>query len=159
MTQFHDYLEGTFDNRLQAMKHPTRYARIIITHQRIDEDWFYGKQAYFHSQENPYREFQMQIQQIGKKIRVKNFDKKGLTYKEGCDTIFELVGDEFRGHNTDCTCWVNWKGVTTYLTNDIVLGYNSYKVMDSGIDPKTNRKVWGSQWGHLEFIRHYSSAG
>ena len=159
MTQFHDYLEGIFDNRLQAMKYPTRYARIIITHQRIDEDWFYGKQAYFHSQENPYREFQMQIQQIGKKFLVKNFDKKGLTYKEGCDTIFESVGNEYHGHNTDCNCWVNWKGVTTYLTNDIILGYNSYKVMDSGIDPKTNRKIWGSQWGHLEFIRHYSSAG
>ena len=159
MTQFHDYLEGTFDNRLQAMKHPTRYARIIITHKWIGGDWFHGTQAYYHSQNNPYREFKMQICPEGKKFRVKNFHTDGLTYKEGCDTIFELIGDEYHGHNTDCNCWVTWKGVKTYLTNDIILGYNSYKVMDSGIDPKTNQKIWGSQWGHLEFIRHYSSAG
>lgn len=159
MTLFHDYLEGTFDNRLQALKHPTRYARIVINHKRIGGDWFHGTQAYHHSQDKPYREFRILICPEGKKIRVKNFDKNGLTYKEGCDTIFELIGNEFHGHNTDCNCWVNWKGVKTYLTNDIILGYNSYKVMDSGIDPKTNQKIWGSQWGHLEFIRHYSSAG
>jgi hypothetical protein len=159
MTLFHEYLEGIFDNRIQAMKYPTRYARIIITHERIDENWFYGKQAYHHSQNSPYREFRMLICQEGEKFRVKNFDKKGLTYKEGCDTIFEMIGDEFHGHNTDCTCWVNWKSVTTYLTNSIVLGYNTYKVMDSGIDPKTGQKIWGSQWGHLEFIRYCSSAG
>ena len=102
MTQFRDYLEGTFDNRLQAMKHPTRYARIIINHKRIGEDWFYGTQAYYHSQNNPYREFKMQICPEGKKFRVKNFHVDGLTYKEGCDTIFELVGNEYHGHNTDC---------------------------------------------------------
>ena len=46
MTLFHDYLEGTFDNRLQAMHYPTRYARIVINHKWIGGDWFEGKQAY-----------------------------------------------------------------------------------------------------------------
>ena len=158
MTQFHDYLEGVFDNRLQAMKHPTRYARIIINHEWIGGDWFYGTQSYHHSQNTPYRKFRMRIFPEGEKIRVKNYDLKS-EYKTGCDTIFELAGNEYHGHNTDCNCWVNWKGVKTYLTNDIVLGYNYYKVMDSGIDPKTGQKIWGSNWGHLEFIRQTSSAG
>ena len=46
MTHFHDYLEGTFDNKEQALKYPTRYARIIIHHKWIGGDWFYGTQAY-----------------------------------------------------------------------------------------------------------------
>ena len=159
MTRFHDFLEGTFDNRLQAMRHPTRYARIIIEHKWIGGDWFEGKQSYYHSPNEPYRQFRMRVCSDGEKFRVKNFNADGLTYKAGCDTIFELVGNEYHGHNTDCNCWVNWKGVKTYLTNDIILGYNYYKVMDSGIDPTTNQKIWGSNWGHLEFIRHFSSAG
>ena len=159
MTHFHDYLEGTFDNRLQAMQYPTRYARIIITHEWIGGEWFEGKQAYYHSQDRPYRHFRMRVFPEGEKFRIKNYDKNGDVYKKGCDTIFELVGSEYHGHNTDCNCWVNWKGTKTYLTNDIVLGYNIYKVMDSGIDPETGQKIWGSQWGHLKFIRHFSSAG
>ena len=101
----------------------------------------------------------MRVFPEGEKFRIKNYDKNGDVYKKGCDTIFELVGSEYHGHNTDCNCWVNWKGIKTYLTNDIVLGYNIYKVMDSGIDPETGQKIWGSQWGHLEFMRHFSSAG
>ena len=53
MTLFHDYLEGTFDNKEQALKHPTRYARIIVTHKWIGGDWFEGTQSY-HKRE-PYR--------------------------------------------------------------------------------------------------------
>ena len=161
MTLFHDYLEGTFDNRLQALKHPTRYARIIIKHEWIGGDWFEGSQAYYHSQDRPYRQFRMRVFPDGEKFRIKNFDLSGQQYKEGCDTIFEYdeKHGKFFGHNTDCNCWVVWQGIKTYLTNDIVLGYNTYNVMDSGIDPETGQKVWGSNWGHLEFIRHSSSAG
>ena len=160
MTLFHDYLEGTFDNRLQAMQHPTRYARIIIEHKWIGGDWFEGKQSYHHSPNEPYRQFRMRVLLEGEKIRVKNYDLND-EYKSGCDTLFECDSETniFYGNNVDCTCWVNWKGIKTYLTNSIILGYNTYKVMDSGIDPKTNQKIWGSNWGHLEFIRQTSSAG
>ena len=159
MTLFHDYLEGTFDNKEQALKYPTRYARIIINHEWIGGDWFHGTQAYYHSQDKPYREFRMRVYPEGEKFRVRNFDIKGETYKEGCDTLFKLVGNKFYGKNTDCNCWIQWKGIKTYLTNDIILGYNFYNVMDLGIDPETGKKLWGSQWGHLEFKRQTSSAG
>jgi len=151
MTLFHDYLEGTFDNKRQALRHPTRYARIIIKHRRIDGDWFEGEQSYYN--ENPYRKFKIQILQNGEKFRIKNYHLDGFTYKEGCDTLFEKIGQKYYGANTDCTCWVIWKGIRTYLTNEIVLGYNMYNVMDSGIDPETGNKLWGSQWGYLEFDR------
>ena len=160
MTLFHDFLEGTFDNRLQAMQHPTRYARIIIEHKWIGGDWFEGKQFYYHSPNEPYRQFRMRVCSDGEKFRVKNYNLKD-EYKSGCDTLFEYDSETnlFHGNNVDCTCWVNWKGTKTYLTNNIILGYNTYKVMDSGINPETGQKIWGSQWGHLEFIRHFSSAG
>ena len=156
MTHFHDYIEGTFDNKEQALKYPTRYARIIIKHKWIGGDWFEGTQS-FHKRE-PYRKFLIRIFPEGEKIRVKNYDLKGV-YKAGCDTLFELVGTKYHGSNTECTCWVFWKGIKTYLTNSIILGYNDYKVMDSGINPETGKKLWGSQWGHLEFKRQTSSAG
>ena len=56
MTLFHDFLEGTFDNRLQAMHYPTRYARIIVEHKWIGGDWFEGKQYYYHSPNEPRSE-------------------------------------------------------------------------------------------------------
>ena len=90
------------------MQHPTRYARIIITHEWIGGEWFEGKQAYYHSQDRPYRHFRMRVYPEGEKFRVKNYDKK-VMYKKGCDTIFEYDG-EFHGHNTDCNCWVDWRG-------------------------------------------------
>ena len=156
MTLFHDYLEGTFDNKEQALKHPTRYARITVTHKWIGGDWFEGTQSY-HKRE-PYRQFRMRVFPDGEKFRVRNYTLNG-DYKSGCDTIFEMVGNKFYGKNIDCDCWVYWKGVKTYLTNDIILGYNFYHVMDSGIEPVTGKKLWGSQWGHLEFKRQTSSAG
>ena len=156
MTLFHDYLEGTFDNKEQALKHPTRYARITVTHKWIGGDWFEGTQSYH--KRKPYRQFRMRVFPDGEKFRVRNYTLNG-DYKSGCDTIFEKVGNKFYGKNIDCDCWVYWKGVKTYLTNDIILGYNFYHVMDSGIDPVTGKKLWGSQWGHFVFKRQTSSAG
>ena len=42
MKSFEDCLEGHFDNKYQAMKDPSRYAHIKISHVRLGEDIFYG---------------------------------------------------------------------------------------------------------------------
>ncbi|BCU94086.1 MAG: hypothetical protein CM15mV4_0510 [Caudoviricetes sp.] len=40
MKSFEDCLEGHFDNKYQAMKDPSRYAHIKISHVRLGEDIF-----------------------------------------------------------------------------------------------------------------------
>ena len=74
MSQFHDFLEGRFENRDQAMKYPTRYAWIIIQHFKIGENRFYGQQAYHYAPERPYRQFVIDIENEGNEYRLKNYE-------------------------------------------------------------------------------------
>ena len=171
MSQFIELLEGTFSNKRQAQGHPTRYAHIIITHKRIGENRFYGEQAYNYMKGRPYRQFVLDVIEKDEKFFLRNFELKDatkyigaknldqitdedLTYRDGCDIMFERVDDTtFKGGTTTCECYVDWQGKKTYLENDILLTSDEYHVVDKGFDVETKQKVWGSNWGHLKFAR------
>ncbi len=130
---FIECLKGVFDNKKQALAHPSRYARIIVKHEYEGDGWFFGSQSYWHSQDNPYRQFKMLVSQEGEKFRIQNFDSKGLTYKQGCDTLFEIEEDHYHG-----------RSVSDEHKIDVILTEYTYSVFDMG-------KNWGSKWGHLVF--------
>lgn len=173
MSQFIEYLEGTFANKRQAQTHPTRYAHIRISHRKIGENRFYGEQAYNYALNRPYRQFVLDVieEEPDRKYRLKNYEVKNpskfvecknidqitdddLIPRDGCDVVFERSHERsFRGKIDSCECWVDWRGTKTYLRNDIMLTDTEYWVVDEGLDATTNEKVWGSDWGHLKFAR------
>lgn len=167
---FKEYLIGTFDNKLQAMSNPTRYARIIVTHKKINDELIYGEQAYKHSVGLPYRQFVLKPIEVDNKIRVINYEIKNrhlykgcnnlqnliesdLTEKTGCATIFQFKDDVFYGEIEGCECYVNWRGSATYLINKIELGKDYYFVLDKGISLETKAQIWGSQYGQFNFYK------
>ena len=61
MKKFEECLVGHFSNLHQAMKDPSRYAHIIISHIKLKDGLFYGEQAYNYEPNNPYRQFILKI--------------------------------------------------------------------------------------------------
>ena len=170
MKDFKDCLEGYFDNKYQAMKDPSRYAHIKISHIRLGEDIFYGEQAYSHQIRQPYRQFVLKISRQKNEYIVQNYSidkperfvnhknleilsEEPLRRRLGCDIIFRENNGLYKGKTCSNDCTVNYKGRETYLLNDIELGDDSYWVLDKGFDSETDEQVWGAKWGYLKFYR------
>ena len=104
MNEFTELLVGTFANKRQAQSHPTRYAHIRVSHRLIGENRVYGEQAYNYLLNRPYRQFVIDVVQVGEEYHLRNYEIKNplqfaqcqrleeitddlLTYREGCDII------------------------------------------------------------------------
>ena len=74
--KFNQYLEGIFDNKLQAFSNPSRYAHIRVTHRKIDDNLFYGEQAYNYMLSKPYRQFVLQPTEQNGIVKVINYELK-----------------------------------------------------------------------------------
>jgi CpeT protein len=171
--KFHNWFEGKFHNRKQAFSHPAEFAYIIVKHFKLDDEFYYGEQSYQVSESSPYRQFVVRVLEKDSKIVIQNFDFQNkklylggenlseiynhpLTYKENCDTIFEYNSEmnTFEGNNQGCNCFIIKNGVNTYVKNRVILSKNSYRVMDKGFDPVTNKQVWGSKNGFFIFDKY-----
>ena len=170
MKAFEDCLEGFFSNKYQAMKDPTKFAHINIKHVRIGDDLFYGEQAYNYSPKNPYRQFVLKIVPTEGDYIVQNYEvpdptnhigcknldvltKNVLRQRVGCDTMFTLENEIYKGFLPGKNCIVPWRGRQTYLQNQIELGEDFYWVQDTGLDVNNQNQVWGSRWGYLKFYK------
>ena len=171
MNQFLDLLEGTFANKRQAQGHPTRYAHIRVQHRKISDDRLYGEQAYNYQLNKPYRQFVIEVVEEDDQYRLKNYEIKDakrfaecknldqltnndLTYREGCDIIMKQIGpNAYKGGTSTCECWVDWKGVKTYVQNEVFLTETDYQVVDRGLHAETHQKIWGSDYGAFKFVR------
>lgn len=168
--KFKTYLEGVFDNKIQAFSNPTRYAHIQVTHRKINDELFYGEQAYNYMLSKPYRQFVLKPIELNGIIKIINYElqdahrfvggtnlenitQEDLTERVGCATMFKEVEDVFHGEIEGCECYVNWRGVDTYLINKIQLGEQHYFVLDKGMSKKSNSQIWGSKWGEFKFYR------
>ena len=174
--EFNLLLEGKFENKRQAFRNPSKFAYIRITHVNVGDGLFYGEQAYNHNLKSPYRQFVLeptaevhedkfeQIRILNYEVlepenfkglkNLDNLDRSMLQYKEGCDVIMQPVKKNHWSGGIGCkTCMVEWGGIETYLWNDIEMTYDMYMVEDKGINPVTNKQVWGSQYGRFEFRR------
>jgi CpeT protein len=149
---FCKYFEGYFDNQNQAFTRPHDFALILVNHKYIDVDTFKVTQEYSY-EDKPYRSNIVRVFEQDQKILLKNYKEDGLTYLDGCDTIFEFDGVEFHGKNVCNECYIHKDGKDTYLMTEILLGNGYYRVIDKGFDVETHQHVWGSFNGFFEFDR------
>lgn len=172
MKAFEECLEGHFTNKYQAMKDPSRYAHINISHVKIGDHMFYGEQAYNHLTTAPYRQFILIVVPQEDAYIVQNYAiddpkrysqmrnlhelaEKPLQRRLGCDIIFKREGEIYKGTTASNDCLIDYKGRKTYLQNDIEINEDSYWVLDKGFDLETDQQVWGAKWGHLKFYRRH----
>ena len=158
--KFCEYFEGNFNNCMQAMSHPTKFAMIEMIHEKIGENQFRCTQQYY-VDKNAYRKSVIEVISQESTLLIKNYkEENGLTYLSGCDILFELIGDEFHGKNLCKTCFVSWSGNDTYLQTQSILGNGYYHVIDKGYDINTDEHIWGSFHGQFQFVKcPNSSAG
>lgn len=160
------WIDGTYENRDQALTYPTRYKYVKLTHCILPNKFIYGEQKNFFA-DRVYRQFLVEPIHLNNQIIVKNYEiekerylgfnnlsdflKHTFTYKEGCDTVFDFIDNKFIGNIRDCNCFVDWGGEKTYVKNSAILTENSYKVYDKGFSVNTHKKIWGSAYKHYDF--------
>ena len=150
---FCDYFEGTFDNRMQAMSYPTKFAMIELVHEKLDNNRFRCTQRYY-IDKIAYRKSIIEVIEQESNLLVKNYKEENqLTYLDGCDIIFEKISDEFHGKNLCKNCFVTWSEKQTYLQTQSILGNNYYHVIDKGYDINTDEHIWGSFNGPFQFVK------
>lgn len=166
--KFNEWFTGVFENKDQAFGRPTFYKYVRIKHVKLDNGFFYGEQQDVWK-EVPYRQFAIKPVVEGDKLIVKNYDvnkelhlgfnnldqitEENLTYKSGCDNIINFDGDKFEGGIEGCDCYVIKDEKKTYVVNNMILGEDYYNVYDKGIDIETEKRVWGSAYGHYKFTK------
>jgi len=167
---FFRLIEGRFENKIQAMTYPSRYAMIRVTHVNLGGGLIYGEQAYNYQLNKPYRQFVLEPVQEENQIRIYNYeildkqiylgfkhldkiDKDVLKLKPGCDVVVSRQGQSFVGGIQGCDCMVDWMGRQTYLQNEIELTPTHYYVMDRGFCAEHKHQLWGSKYGRFEFVR------
>tara|TARA_B100000902_G_scaffold43237_1_gene50935 strand:- start:4911 stop:5456 length:546 start_codon:yes stop_codon:yes gene_type:complete len=166
------WLQGKFENKIQAFSNPSKYAMIQVSHTAIMEGkYLYGEQAYTYQLQKPYRQFVLQIVRNAKSYTLLNYDiisnklefagsknldkitKDMIECRNGCDVDLTFNGTAFVGGLTGCDCHVVWNGTETYLQNEVELTENFYGVKDLGYDKKHGHQIWGSKYGRFEFNR------
>ena len=162
--EFRNRIIGTFENKRQAYRNPSRFAYVRIVHSDIDGNLIYGEQAYKHSLNAPYRKFVLEPVIDDGRLVVKNYritapkpnlelSHDDLTYCDGCDILFNMVDDVFVGSSEGCDCLVNRRGKVSYFTTKAKVGINYYHVIDRGFDPITKKQMWGTEYGPFEFTK------
>ena len=154
-SKFISYFEGYFDNQRQAFHQPREFALIELNHTKISASKFRVSQKYI-IDNDPYRKAIVEVTQKDGKIILKSYeDTEELTYKQGCDIIFEYdeEHDKFHGRNACNECYVQKGTYETYLMTEAFLGNDYYTVVDVGLDVNTNEQRWGSNHGFFHFDR------
>ena len=150
---FCEYFEGKFENKIQAMSYPIKFAMIELIHEKLDDNKFRCIQRYYVDKQE-YRRAVIEVIAQDTTILVKNYKEDGgLTYLPGCDILFESIGDEFHGKNVCKECFVTWAGNQTYLQTESILGNGYYHVIDKGYDINTDEHIWGSFNGQFQFVK------
>ena len=125
--EFFRLIEGRFENKIQAMTYPSRYAMIRVSHVNLGNGLIYGEQAYNYQLNKPYRQFVLEPVEKKDQIHIYNYeliDKENYTgfkildkidhdvlkLKSGCDVIMTQKGQSFVGGIQGCDCMVDWQG-------------------------------------------------
>lgn len=164
--KFIEWIDGTYENKEQALSYPTRYKYVNLKHCVLPNGFIYGEQKNVF-EDRVYRQFLIHPVQVGEEIIVKNYNiekekylnfnnlndlmSSDLEYKGGCDTVFNYLDGKFFGSIKDCTCVVDWNGEQTYVINSAILSEDSYMVYDKGFSIKTHKRIWGSAYKHYQF--------
>ena len=122
---FSEWFEGEFDNWTQAASNPTKWAHIIVKHEKIGMDMFHTSSRYSYT-DKPYREQTVEITEphiLGANVPII------IVKNPACDMVFTFVegGNYWEGiSEPECT----YKGKS--LESQARLYHNEYHTWDKG---------------------------
>ena len=177
--EFAKTISGIFSNKEQALDNPKNFAHIQIHIRPLFFKTykcfaFYSDQRYQHDIWNPYRQsinklsqekeiFILSNHKIENKERLTggalnislldNISKYKLSIKTGCSMHFiETKPGNFSGSiESGCKCHIQYGKDKTYVKSEVKVNKSSLISEDSGYEIKTNKKIWGSDFGPLIF--------
>ncbi|MFL0754967.1 MAG: chromophore lyase CpcT/CpeT [Prochlorococcus sp.] len=179
--RFAKILAGHYSNKAQAQEDPVNFARINIYFQPLHWDVFrapgyYSEQSYDYDPWRPYRQgihklkarkelFIVENYGLPEPIRIagagfqpdllNNICADTLLPRYGCAMHFrEITPGHYKGLvEPGNRCLIPREGKMTYLVSEVEFNEQIWVSRDSGFDPKTNEKLWGSEHGPLRFQR------
>ena len=177
--EFAKIVSGIFSNKKQALDNPTKFAHIQIHIRPLFLKTcncfaFYSEQRYQHDIWNPYRQSINKLSQekeifilsnhkikdkerfAGGALNISLLDKISdykLHKKSGCSMHFrEINQGDFSGTiESGCKCYIQYGKDKTYVKSEVRVNKNSLISKDSGYEVKTDKKIWGSDFGPLIF--------
>ena len=177
--EFAKIISGIFSNKEQALNNPKKYAHIQIHIRPLFFKTykcfaFYSEQRYQHDIWNPYRQsinklsqekeiFILSNYKIENQERftggaldislLDNISKYKLYKKSGCSMYFrEINQGNFSGTiEPGCKCYIQYGKDKTYVKSEVQINKKNLISEDSGYEIKTDKKIWGSDFGPLIF--------
>ena len=177
--EFAKIISGIFSNKEQALDNPKNFAHIQIHIRPLFFKTykcfaFYSEQRYQHDIWNPYRQsinklshekeiFILSNYKIEDEKRftggaldislLDNLYKYKLYKKSGCSMHFkEIKPGSFSGEiESGCKCYIQYGKDKTYVKSEAKVNRKRIITEDSGYEIKTDRKIWGSDFGPMIF--------
>ena len=177
--EFAKIISGIFSNKEQALKYPNKFANINIYFIPLSWEFFnchafYSEQCYDYAPWSPYRqsigklscehnnciidnyEIENQIRYSGGGSDInllKEIYKEKLIEKKGCSMHFrETKPGSYSGNiKPGRNCCSSKGGKLIYTLSQITINKQSWISEDSGYEKETDKKIWGSNYGPLEF--------
>ena len=171
-------LSAGFSNQDQAFENPPLYAHILVKFRplpQLEPGSLLLEQSYAINPAAPYRIRVLKAQRQGDQLTISNqalvddqrfwgavdnaelrqsIQPGDLRPLEGCDYLVREQGDGFVGEvEPGCRCMVERKGSITYLVSRLELSPTGMRTIDTGHDPTSHERVWGSLAGPFEFER------
>ena len=179
VVEFAKTISGVFSNKEQALDNPKNFAHIQIHIRPLFFKTykcfaFYSEQRYQHDIWNPYRQSINKLSQeneifilsnhkieyqerfTGGALNISildNISKYKLYKKSGCSMKFrETKPGNFSGNiESGCKCYIQYGTDKTYVKSEVRVNKHTLISEDSGYELKTDKKVWGSEFGPLIF--------
>lgn len=177
--EFAKIISGIFSNREQALKNPRKFANINIYFIPLSWEFFnchafYSEQCYDYAPWSPYRQSINKLSYRNKTFIIDNYKiknnikfsgggsnvnllkeiyKEKLIEKKGCAMHFkETNPGNYTGNIKPGKNCCSLKGGTLiYTLSQIKINKKSWISEDSGYEKETDKKLWGSKYGALEF--------
>jgi hypothetical protein len=174
------WMAGHFNNFDQAITDPIWFANIHVYQYPLPVEVLGGlslylEQAYDIYPEHPYRQRVNLLREENSQITLHTYDVKRPEYwagsaknpsklqsmtqddlevMPGCISTIEWTGSSYKGKGIPGkSCIVMRKEQVTYLRNEFELTENTLESLDQGLDPETDKVVWGSLCGPFQFVK------
>lgn len=179
------WMAGEFSNKQQAADNPSLFAHIHVYFRPLPYDFFsavgfYSEQVYDYDLWSPYRQGVHRLIDKGDHIYIENYSLddpirfagasrysdilKTISHdviqrRSHCSMLFRREGEKYLGEvEPGNNCLIPRDGQLTYLVSEVELTPTTWDSRDRGFDPETHEYVWGSEHGHLSFVKLESFA-
>lgn len=174
------WMAGQFSNHQQAQAQPTLFAHIHVYFRPLPFDFFsaigfYSEQVYDYDLWSPYRQGVHRLVDKDSHIYIENYSLEDSIRFAGasrydeilktishdvirprthCSMVFKRDGERYLGGvEPGNKCLIPRDGKLTYLVSEVELTSSTWDSRDRGFDSETHEYVWGSEHGHLRFVK------